>query len=546
MNILFLVGLTIFLGTVGAKLFQKLRIPQVVGYIIVGVLLGPSVLKLWDTSALNSFTPLIQIALAIIGFMIGSELKIEVFKKYGRSIYAILIGEGVLAFVLVAALITLVTKKLYLGLLLGAIASATAPASTMNVLWEYKARGPLTTTLTSIVALDDGLALILYGFASVFAKSILVQANFSLFHSVGIPLLEIGKSLLLGAGVGYGLYRLLCYVKDKERAFLFSLAAIIITLGGAIFLKLDIILPAMILGMVVSNLIQEQTGEIFKSIKKFALPLYILFFVTAGARLDIGVFLKTSIVLLVIVYLFGMSFGKMSGAYLGGLFSKAKEKVTKYLGICLFAQAGVALGLAMSVYHNFSLLGPEGRNVGFLVMNVVVAGVFVSELVGPPCIKLGLKKADEMWRNVTTDDIIESCKVADVMQKDFCLIKEDFTLNRIMQIVKEGEAYHFPVVNNSGILSGKISLGDLRNTLLEEELSPLILAKDVAMPVDKVICQQQPLKEAFEIFNRRELNCLIVVEGKDSKKVVGILEYYPLVKLIDKKLLERQHGLENE
>lgn len=544
MNILFLIGLTIFLGTLGGKLFQKLRIPQVVGYIVVGVLIGPSVLKIWNVPTLESFTPLIQIALGIIGFMIGSELKIEVFKKYGRSIYAILIGEGVLACVLVAVLVTLVTKKLYLGLLLGAIASATDPASTMNVLWEYKARGRLTTTLTSVIALDDGLALILYGFAAAFAKSMLAKTNCSLFHSIGIPLLEIGKSLFLGAGVGYGLYRVLCCVKNKERAFLFSLSAIVITIGGAIFLKLDIILPAMILGVVVSNLMPAKNGEIFKTIKKFGLPLYILFFVTAGARLNIGVFLKTSMFLLAVVYLFGMGFGKISGAYLGGLFSKAKAKVTKYLGICLFAQAGVAIGLAMSIYHNFSLLGPEGKNVGFVVMNVVVAAVFVSELVGPFCVKLGLKKADEIWRNVTNEDIIESCKVSDVMQKDFSLIKEGFTLNRIMQIVKEEKTYHFPVVDNSGILTGKISLGDLRNILLEEELSPLILAKDVAMPVHKVIFQDQPLKDAFEIFNRRELNCLIVVESKDSKKVAGILEYYPLVNLIDRKLLERQHGLE--
>ncbi|MCK4859092.1 MAG: cation:proton antiporter [Candidatus Omnitrophica bacterium] len=544
MNILFLAGIAIFLGTVGAKLFQRFKIPQVVGYIIAGVLIGPSVLKIWSPSTLQTFTPLIQLTLGIIGFMIGSELKIDVFKKYGRSIYTILITEGVLAFAFVAFLVTLITKKLYLGLLLGAIASATAPASTINVLWEYKARGPLTTTLTSIVALDDGLALILYGFASAFAKSMLVKENFSLFHSIGVPLLEIGKSLILGAGVGYGLYKLLNRTKEKERAFLFSLGAIIITLGTAIFLKLDIILPAMILGVTISNLIPAKNGEIFKSIKKFGIPLYVLFFVIAGARLDIGVFSKISILLLAMAYLLGMGFGKVSGAYLGGLLSKAKEKVTKYLGICLFAQAGVALGLAMSVQHSFSLLGPEGENVGFLVMNVVVAGVFVSELIGPPCIRLGLKKADEMWRNVTTDDIIESCKVADVMQKDYSLIKEGFTLNRIMKIVKEGEEYHFPVVDNFGILTGRISLGDLKNTFLEEDLSPLILAKDIAMPADKVICQGQPLKEAFEIFNRRELNCLMVVESEKSRKVVGILEYYPLVKLIDKRLLERKHGLE--
>ncbi|MFQ5453359.1 MAG: cation:proton antiporter [Candidatus Zixiibacteriota bacterium] len=546
METLFLVGIVIFLGTSAGKVFQKLKIPQVVGYIVVGVLLGESVFGILKQSTIETFTPIINVALGLIGFRIGAELKGEVFKKYGRSIYTILFSEGLLAFFVVTLLVTLITKKFYLGLLLGAIASATAPAATTDVLWEYKTRGPLTSTILAIVALDDALSLIIYGFASVFAKAMMSGADFTLAHGIGVPLLELSKSCILGGCIGYGLSKLLDYIKDKERMFTFSIAAVILTVGLAVLFKLDFILSAMVLGMVFANRSPQVSRNIFESIEKFSPPIFILFFVLVGARLQARLFLNLSIALLAIFYLIGRTSGKMLGAWFGGFISKAKKNVTKYLGLCLFSQAGVAIGLAMVVYHNFSLLGPEGREIGLLVLNIITATTFVVQLIGPPCVKLAVTKADELWRNVTREDIIENLKVSDVMRKDFSLIRENASLDKVMEIVKEGESYHFPVVDHQNELSGVISLGGLRSAFMEQQLNPIILAKDVAGPVGRVLYQSQSLEEAFEIFNRREVDYLPVVKNGKSKEVVGILEYHPLVEMVNRKTLERQESLDKE
>lgn len=546
MSTLFLVGIVILLGTSVGKVFQKFKIPQVVGYIIVGVLLGESVFGILKQASIEAFTPIINVALGLIGFRIGAELKGEVFRKYGRSIYTILFSEGMFAFVVVTLLVTFITKKFYLGLLLGAIASATAPAATTDVLWEYKTRGPLTSTILAIVALDDGLALIIYGFASVFAKAMMSGADFTLVQGIGVPLFELSKSCILGGCIGYGLSKLLCYIKDKERMFTFSITAVILTVGLAILFKLDFILSAMVLGAVFVNLSPQVSRNVFDSIEKFSPPIFILFFVLVGARLQAKLFLNISIALLALVYLIGRTSGKMVGAWFGGFVSKAKKNVTKYLGLCLFSQAGVAIGLAMAVYHNFSLLGPEGKEVGTLIVNIITATTFVVQMIGPVCVKFAVTKADEVGRNITKNDIIESHTVSDVMEKDISLIKENDTLDTVMKTVKERESYHFPVINNQDKLVGLISLGALRNTFAEEQLNPIVLAKDIAFPVGKVLYEGQPLEEAFEIFDRREIDYLPVVQSQETQKVIGILEYQPLIKEINRKLLERQQGLEKE
>jgi Kef-type K+ transport system membrane component KefB/CBS domain-containing protein len=545
MNILLLVGIAIFFGTSGGKIFQKLKIPQVVGYIIIGVLLGESFFGVLEKSTIETLTPIINITLGIIGFRIGAELNTEVFRKYGRSIYTILFSEGLFTFFIVTLFVTFITKKLYLGLLFGALASATAPAATTDVLWEYKTRGPLTTTLLSVVALDDALSLIIYGFASVLAKSMLVRGvNFSIFHNIGVPIFELSQSCILGAVAGYGLSRLLCHVKSREYLLSFTLGAIILTIGVSVFLGLDLILSTMVLGAVIANLVPQVNRRISESIESSVSPLYVLFFVLVGARLQAKLFLEINIALLAIIYLISRTTGKMVGAYFGGLISKAKKTVTKYLGLCLFSQAGVAIGLAMVIYHNFGLLGPEGKQVGLLVVNVITATTFVVQIIGPPCVKFAITKSGEVFRNVTKEDIIESYKVSDMMYKDFSSIREDATLDKIIETVKERESYHFPVVNNRNELVGLISLGNLRSTFSEEQLNKIVLAKDVAEPVGVVLHQDQPLKEAFEIFDRRGIDCLPVTKDKDSKEVVGILEYRPLVEAVNRKLLERQQDIE--
>ena len=209
MNVILLLGLVLLAALGAGRLGDRFGIPQVVGYILVGLLLGNSGLHIFSSSLVDSFSPLVNIALAMIGFMVGGELKYEIFRRYGWQFLSILLCEGILAMVMVAGLVWFWTGNPAMAILLGALSSATAPAATVDVLWQYKSRGPVTTTILAIVALDDGLALILYGFAFAIAQALLSGSGFAAGAVVFGPLREIVSSLALGCGAGFLLDRLL-------------------------------------------------------------------------------------------------------------------------------------------------------------------------------------------------------------------------------------------------------------------------------------------------------------------------------------------------
>jgi Kef-type K+ transport system membrane component KefB/CBS domain-containing protein len=545
MEILFLTGLTIFCGTLGGKLCQRFKVPQVTGYILAGLLLGKHVLRLWSPEMIEQFAPITNLALGIIGFMIGSELKFDVFRKRGRSIYSILFCEALGAFTVVAFFITLLTQKLYMGILFGALASATAPAATVDVLWENKTRGPLTATLLAIVALDDVLALVLYGFASVIAKSLITREHVSLLHTIEMPFIDIGAAGIIGAAGAYALFWLIRFVNDRERILPFSLGVIVLSIGLAAHFKIDLILSSMILGFTLTNIAPVESTEIFDAIKRFSSPIYVLFFVFVGARLDLGLIFSAGIGMMAVVYILSRTFGKMSGSVLGGFIGEAHESVTKYLGLCLFSQAGVAIGMAISIYQNLSHLGPAAADIGLTIINVIVATTFVVQIIGPSAVRFAVHKAGEAGRDVTEEDVIASYRVADLIEKDIPTIQEDAHLDAMVEQVKKSESYDFCVVNRQKKLLGTISVGDLRDVLLEQEteLNILILAKDIAVPAPRVITADRPLKEAIDIFRRRELDFLPVVKDEATCEFVGLIHYREAMAQIQKELFTRRGSI---
>jgi len=541
MNALILVGVAVFFGTITGKIFQRFKIPQVVGYILIGLLIGKSFLHLFEDPAIEGMMPLVNFTLGIIGLIIGAELKRDVFARYGKMIYAVLLGEGCLAFVLVTIGVTLLTGKLYLGLLFGAIASATDPASTTNVLWEYRCKGPLTTTLTSVVALDDGLAILLYGFASVFAKALVTKTQFSFWNSVGVPLWEIFQCLMIGFVVGICVVKALSRIKEREMAVAFSLGALAIVVGLALRMHLDLILPCMAMGATISNLLPKKSDPLFSSIKEMSAPLYILFFVVIGAQLDMGVFLQSSLLMVVLGYLAARSAGKIFGAMLGGVIGGAKREVVRWTGIGLFTQGGVAMGLALSLSHNMARALPQGgAEIGVFIMNVVAATTFVVQLIGPGLVKIAAFKAKENGKDITKDDVINSLSVAQVMQKNFVAIPENAPLPKIIQAIKQEDSFHSPVVGLNGAHIGSISLNNLKEALYEEELKDLLLAGDIAVEDVWTVAQKQPLREAMDLFEQHYLDYLPVTESPGSQKVVGILEYPVLAQTLKRELLANQ------
>lgn len=547
MNYIFVIGIVLFLSILGAILSGRLKIPYVVGYITVGIIVGKSFLGIIDENKLVGMTESMSFTLGMIGFLIGSELKIDIFKKYGRKIYLILLSEGIISFLFVTLFVTLLTHKLYLGLILGAVASATDPASTVSVLWGSKSRGPLTTTLTSIVALDDGLALIIYGLVSSFAKSMILRESFSLWHSLASPLMELFSSILLGVIVGVVVSKLLFYFDKKDRGLYWGIifSSLAFVVGISMYMKLDLILSALIMGSTVSNLNHPFSKEHSKSLKEFAFPLYIFFFILAGASLDIHILLESSIMAVVIIYLLSRSTGKIVGATFGAIMGHAQTTVKKYTGLGLFTQGTVAMGLAVSISHTLSMASKEAQSVSTEIISIVAATTFIVQIIGPFFVKFSVKKAGEEGKNITLDDIINSCKVKDFMSKEFVVIREDYNLNKIMEIVEDTDAYYFPVVDRNNRLVGTISLADLRSIFREYQLDNVILAQDIAVPVRKVLMPDSPLRDAMDIFERQETSYIPVVSDMENYIIVGELEYASLKQEINRHLFVRQRELES-
>jgi Kef-type K+ transport system membrane component KefB len=394
MNILLIFGIILFSGLAIGRLFEKVGIPQVVGFIVLGVLLGDSVLSLLPTSLLDSFSDLTYIALAFIGFIVGSELKYSSFKKYGKQFFIILLSEGLLAMALVTTVTTLWTGNLALGILLGALSSATAPAATVDVLWEYHSKGPLTTTILAIVALDDGLALILYGFAFAFA-GVLVEGGPISFQVMLIhPFIEIFGALALGTIIAFLLDRMVKFIKIDDDILIVNVAAVLLVSGIAQYFGFSLILSSMALGLVLTNLHPDRNEKCFTKVQAFVPPIYIIFFLFVGARLQIG--LLPTMGILGLLYIAGRTAGKWIGAWFGSWISGAESSVRKYLGWALFSQAGVAIGLALDIYQHFGKYGSTGQTMGHTVLNIIAATTLIVQIIGPPSVKFAIKKAKEI------------------------------------------------------------------------------------------------------------------------------------------------------
>ncbi|MCF7810620.1 cation:proton antiporter [bacterium] len=391
MELLLLIGLTLFLGQVGAALLRRIKVPQVVGYILMGVILGKSVLNWLDPATITGVT---GIALGLIGFTIGSQLNIRQLRKLGKSILTISILEASMAFLLVALAVWALTGEFYKGLIFGSLASATAPAATVDVLEEYRCRGIFTTTLLAVVGIDDGIALLIYGVASSFAK-VLYQPEISngILSSILEPLRELGGSVVVGILLGLLFSRMLKYFNLPSERLSVTLAIVLVGCGLAEQLHLSLIMTNMVTGLVVGNLLPRKIGRLNSVVTGFSPPIYILFFALVGARLDVS--LLPVMGMIGVVYIVARAAGKFGGAYLGALLSGAPSSVRKYLGLALFSQAGVAIGLAIAASSDFAAHGPEGAAFGSLVINTITATTFVVQMIGPSFTRIAVFAAGE-------------------------------------------------------------------------------------------------------------------------------------------------------
>ncbi|MFH0964228.1 MAG: cation:proton antiporter [Planctomycetota bacterium] len=544
-NLLLLLGIAIFGGTVGARVFKRLRIPQVVGYIVIGVLLGDSGIGLFHQDVVESMRPFNYFALGIIGFMIGGELRREVFQKYGKQFFVILMSEGLGAFLFVGGLTTLVAwlvggdfrSALALGVVLGAISSATAPAATVDVLWEYKSGGPLTTTVLAIVALDDGLALLLFAAAASVSTALLGQGDAGLASSFLKPAYQVIGAAVLGTLAGVMLNYVLRRLKDSANSLAFTIGTVIAVIGLTMMLEVDMILSAMCLGATVANLAPRRSRNAFELVGSFSAPLYVLFFTLVGARLSISnMSLWTGG--LALAYVIGRTGGKMLGAWLGALWASAAASVRRYLGLCLFSQAGVAIGLSILAAHNLP------ADMAQTVLIVITGTTLLVQIIGPPCVKLAIQNAGEVGMNVTEEDLIREHTVGDVMEKNPVTLSEETPLPEVFRTFSAHDFLAYPVVGADQKLVGLISFQELKGTLAYGELQPLLVAHDIADRPVATTTPETPLQEALDQMKEMRLEHIAVL-SEPGGKLVGFLDRALVMRAITSELVrrsERAHG----
>ncbi|MDK2798817.1 MAG: hypothetical protein PWP27_315 [Clostridiales bacterium] len=388
MNDMMGVGLSIICGYGIGKIVNRFKIPSVAGYIIAGLLLGQSFFGLLSVEFLERVVGISDLALALIAFSIGGELKISNLKKIGGRVFAIAFFEAITAFILVTVAMLLLKQPMEIALLLGAVASATAPAATVMVLNELRAKGPLANTLIAVVAIDDAICLMIYAIASSIAKVIIAHSG--TIHWVSVmskPFIEIFGSIALGVLIGAILTYILSKISYRNEVLVIILSFIILTAGLAIKFEFSALLTNMTLGIMVVNL-SANRAKAFSVIESISAPIYTAFFVLAGARLQISLLVKVGLIGL--VYTAARIIGKIAGASFGATISKAEPVVKQYIGFGLLSQIGVAVGLAIIISHEF-----PGTTIGSLIITVLLATTVITEIIGPLCTRYAVMKSGE-------------------------------------------------------------------------------------------------------------------------------------------------------
>ncbi len=533
---LIVLGLALFGGTIGGRLFQKLHVPQVVGYILIGWALGPSGARMIDAGMIQALQPFSYFALGLIGFMIGGELNRETLKKYGNQFVTILLFEGIAAFVVVTALVGLIGGLFLkdaatvwsLAVLLGAISSATAPAATTDVLWEYKAKGPLTTMVFGIVALDDVLAIVLFAIASSFAGHLLGLSTGGGVAAVLRPFYEIGGAVAVGGILGVILVRIIRHYQQRERMLVFLIGMVLFVLGFSVAIGVSMLLAAMVLGIVVVNGVPSMSKQVFSIIRDFSPPVFILFFVLVGTKLNPQA-MSPMMLALVGVYLVGRTVGKMAGAYWGAGLSRAGTAVQRYLPMCLFSQAGVAIGLSLVAAQS---MGPE---MGDLVIVIITMTTFVVQLIGPPCVRHAVIQAGEAGKNITEEDIVRSAKVRELMDRQYPIIQETTPAGHILEIFAFSPYTQYPVVDQDGRLSGVINIDGIKSSLLFEVSERFLIAADLKEEFRHVIRDDASLFEAKNYIDNFRLGFLPVIDTNGI--VIGGFDRRMYNRFVSQKLL---------
>lgn len=408
MQILLTLSVALFAGLMLSRLAKKVKLPAVTAYLVAGVLIGPYCLGALGIEGfgfvsladVEKYDIISDVALGFIAFSIGNEFRLSQLKKIGKQATVIGVFQAVFTTVIVDVVLIglhfLMPDKFSLeaAIVLGAVAAATAPAATLMVVRQYKAKGPVTDVLLPIVALDDAVGLMVFAVSFGVAKA-LMSGSISIISVVVEPIVEVVASLLLGAAMGALFTFFERFFHSRSKRLAMSVAFVLATVGLSMMqfnvfgvkVSFSSLLVCMMLGTVFCN-ICDFSENLMDRLDRWTAPLLILFFVISGAEFELSIFKDYTIVLIGLIYIVARCVGKYFGARISSQMVKCNHNIVKYLGITLFPQAGVALGMAIKAR--------ELGSVGEIVANITLFAVLIYELVGPMLTKISLMKAGEI------------------------------------------------------------------------------------------------------------------------------------------------------
>ena len=408
MEVLLSLSIALLAGLMLSRPAKKLKLPAVTAYLVAGILVGPYCLGAFGVSGLGftsmanvkSYSIICDVALGFIAFSIGNEFRLSQLKEIGKKATIVGIFQAVITTIIVDAVLICLhfalpeILPLEAAIILGAIASATAPAATLMVVKQYKAKGPVTDILLPVVAIDDAVGLVLFAISFGIARAMNAGAV-NVLSVIVEPILEVVLSLALGAAMGILFHICERFFHSRSKRLSVSVAFVLLTIGlsqlkfnvNGIHIALSSLLTCMMLGTMFCN-ICDFSEELMERVDRWTAPLFVLFFVLSGAELELSVFGNLLMVVIGLIYILSRSAGKCTGAFISAKATHCDKNIVKYLGITLLPQAGVALGMAMK--------SKEFGEIGELVATITLFAVLVYELVGPMLTKIALTKAGDI------------------------------------------------------------------------------------------------------------------------------------------------------
>jgi len=423
---LLLLGIATVIGFYFGRFARRLNLPSIIGFMVLGLLLGPSALGLFDGAHngepgnLETFSFITEIALGFVAFTIGAELSLRSLRQLGGGIVSIILAESFAAFFVVMLTIYFLTRSWPLALLFAAVAPASAPAGTIAVIQEYRTKGSLTKALYAVVGFDDGLAILIFGFAAALAKTILLAdlkvtgTSESLLAAMKEPALEILGSIVVGTVLGFVFCQLVRRLQQPRDMLVMVFGIVLAATGISLHFHLSLILTNMVIGFVFVNTRHRGLLHRVTAPLQEILPLlFVLFFCLAGAHLEIAELPKLGVI--GVAYILARTAGLMGGARIGASIGRVEDKIKKYVGMGILSQAGVAIGLSLIIHKDLGKLArrpevaavikalPAGERLmydplamGAALITTVTATCIVFEIIGPILTKIALRKAGEI------------------------------------------------------------------------------------------------------------------------------------------------------